>query len=95
MTKIANFSLANAEREREINPIHHRKLVAKILMGEEISFILPAFPAKSGNRNKTYSQLPDYGEVVSLQRLNEFALEISQLYQPGVKIIICSDGRVF
>lgn len=67
----------------------------KCELGEKLIFILPAFPAKSANPNKTSGALADLGEVVALQRLNEFCAEVSNLYEPGAEVIICSDGHVF
>lgn len=81
--------------EKQLNPIHQYKLATAITLKERIIFVLPAFPAKSGNRNKTLSHVPDLGEVEALRGLNKIAAEISMHYGPGVEIIICSDGRVF
>ncbi|KTC97721.1 isocyanide synthase family protein [Legionella erythra] len=57
--------------------------------------ILPAFPAKSANRKKTLSPHPDRGEVMGLSHLNALCASMQQTYSHGVKLIICSDGRVF
>ncbi len=67
----------------------------KIHKGEALIFVLPAFPAKSPSPEKTSGQLPDYGEVIALKRLNQFCQNISVIYQPGAKVVICSDGRAF
>lgn len=61
----------------------------------KLTFILPAFPAKSSNRNKTHSPLPDLGELLALQRLQKMCEQIELIYSPGAEVIICSDGRVF
>ena len=58
-------------------------------------FVLPAFPAKSANRDKTISELPDLGETLALKRLDSLLVHINQLYQPGAELMICSDGHVF
>ena len=63
--------------------------------GQKLVFILPAFPAKSPNRNKTLGDLPDYAEVLALQNLQSLCDKISEVYTPGCELIICSDGRVF
>ncbi len=63
--------------------------------GEKLTFILPAFPAKSVNPNKTCGHLPDLGELIALQHLNDFCADISKIYGPGAEVIICSDGHVF
>jgi pyoverdine/dityrosine biosynthesis protein Dit1 len=60
-----------------------------------IHFILPAFPAKSPNLSKVLGPLPDLGERISLQDLNRLCAQIGELYSPGARITICSDGRVF
>ncbi len=95
LLKISNFYRRDKVHQSELSFVYYFKLNTAITMKEKIYFVLPAFPAKSRNRNKTYSSLPDYGEVASLKMLNGFAAEVSELYKPGVEIIICSDGRVF
>jgi L-tyrosine isonitrile synthase len=62
---------------------------------QKIQFVLPAFPAKSPNKTKTASRLPDLGEELALFELNQLCRKITLLYRPGAEIIICSDGRVF
>lgn len=72
-----------------------RKMIEKMMRGERLRFVLPAFPAKSPNPLKTMGKLPDLGEVLALQRLNDFCGEVTGAYAPGAEVIICSDGRVF
>ncbi len=67
----------------------------KVKKREKLTFILPAFPAKSANRNKTHSPLPDMGEVLTLQSLNQLCQSIETIYPPSAEVVICSDGRVF
>lgn len=74
---------------------HIQKISAQINRKQKIIFILPAFPAKSPNPEKTASFLPDMGEKLALQFLNQLCNDISAIYTPGAEIIICSDGRVF
>lgn len=62
---------------------------------QAINFVLPAFPAKSANREKTLSALPDMGECLGLKRLQGLADALKGTYSPGAKITICSDGYVF
>lgn len=57
--------------------------------------ILPAFPAKSANREKTLSPYPDRGEIMGLSHLNTLCAAMQQIYRQDVRLIICSDGRVF
>ncbi len=92
LSALSNFTGA-PEDIREI-PIM-RKLVGKMMRGEKLTFILPAFPAKSPSPQKTCGILPDLGEVLALKNLNQMCGEISGHYAPGAEVIICSDGRVF
>src|SRR5690606_18860385 len=73
----------------------YQQIVTKLIKKQKLTFILPAFPAKSSNRNKTYSSMPDLGELVALKRLQKMCEEINALYAPHSEVIICSDGRVF
>ncbi len=72
-----------------------QKLALAIERHEPIEFILPAFPAKSNNRNKTISALPDWGEIAALQALQSTCESISKIYSPGARVVVASDGRVF
>lgn len=72
-----------------------RRIAEKICREEPLTFILPAFPAKSPSPEKTSGPLPDLGEVLALQNLNTLCEKISSFYYPGAQVIICSDGRVF
>lgn len=74
---------------------HLNKIEHLVSQHKKITFILPAFPAKSPNTEKTQTHLPDLGEALSLQFLNSLCEEIYAFYAPGANIIICSDGRVF
>lgn len=62
---------------------------------QPIHFVVPAFPAKSPNPEKTLGSLPDYGEVLALSRLNDMCLRIGRMYSGKAFVTICSDGRVF
>jgi len=75
--------------------MHLLKIEAFIEKNEPLQFILPAFPAKSANANKTFSFLPDLGEKLALIFLNDLCNAIEGFYAPGACIKICSDGRVF
>jgi pyoverdine/dityrosine biosynthesis protein Dit1 len=74
----------------------HQPIIEKMIYDSvPIEFILPAFPAKSTNSDKTAGHLPDLGEILSLRFLNNFCEKIKSFYTPGAKLTICSDGRVF
>lgn len=74
----------------------HRMIIATIIgKNEPVNLILPGFPAKSPNRKKTLSALPDLAEKHALQNLCALCDEIQHIYSPGAYVSICSDGRVF
>lgn len=66
-----------------------------IAAGRPIELVLPAFPAKSPNPEKTIGPDPDLGELLALQSLDALCHDIGRIYAPGARLIICSDGRVF
>ena len=72
-----------------------QKIALKMQREEELVFILPAFPAKSPSSEKTVGEMPDFGEVLALQNLQSICDDIRSLYEPGARVVICSDGRVF
>jgi len=71
------------------------KLSRFVGAGRPVHFILPAFPAKSPNRQKTLSAMPDMADLEGLRMLNDLALKIREIHAPGARILICSDGQVF
>lgn len=61
-----------------------------------IRLVLPAFPFKSPNREgKTLGCLPDKGEEISLAHLNGLCLAVEDIYAPGARLTIASDGLVY
>ncbi|KID60733.1 Isocyanide synthase xanB [Metarhizium brunneum] len=63
---------------------------------EPIQLTMPAFPCKSANReNKVLGHLPDLGEELGMSRLNDIAVAIKNVYQPGALVNIASDGILF
>lgn len=83
-----------ADFEREAAP-HMDKLLRAIRINRPLDLILPAFPAKSPNRHKTLGPLPDLAEKHALENLKTLCDDIGAIYEPGAKITVCSDGRVF
>ncbi|GAA0479121.1 isocyanide synthase family protein [Streptomyces stramineus] len=63
--------------------------------GEPVLFTLPGFPCKSPNPAKVLGHLPDEGERLSLGFLDRLCARIGELYEPGARILICSDGHIF
>lgn len=74
---------------------HLPKVLKAIEQRQPVRMVLPAFPAKSPSRDKTLSHLPDAGEEIALQNLHALCERIARIYEPGARIVICSDGRVF
>jgi hypothetical protein len=61
-----------------------------------ISFVLPAFPCKSRNRERKVSgTAPDKGELLSLARLAQLVRDVESNTGYPAKMIVVSDGRVF
>lgn len=74
---------------------HLPKILAAVLENRPVTFVLPAFPGKSPNTQKVLGPLPDYAERLSLRFLGQLCRRVRRIYAPGVRFILCSDGRVF
>ncbi|MCJ1424167.1 dityrosine synthesis enzyme [Sticta canariensis] len=66
-----------------------------IARNRTIEFCLPAFPCKSSNLQKVTGIDPDRSEESALWRLDSFVKHIEQIYEPGAKVLVVSDGHVF
>ena len=75
--------------------VHRGRLMRLVARNAPIDFVLPAFPAKSPNMSKVLGVTPDMAEQLSLAFLYAVCDRIRQIYRPGARIIVCSDGRVF
>lgn len=84
-----------ADRAVEGICYHTAKIEALVRQNAVIDLVLPAFPAKSANPEKTTGILPDLGELLAMKRLEALCLKIEEIYSPGARVVICSDGRVF
>lgn len=62
---------------------------------ERVEFCLPAFPCKSSNTDKVGGTMPDRGEQLAMEHLHSFVESIEEIYEPGAKLWIISDGHVF
>jgi len=66
-----------------------------VRLGQPLLLTLPSFPCKSPNLRKVLGRLPDYGELLALRSLQRLCADIGTVYQPGARLLICSDGHVF
>jgi pyoverdine/dityrosine biosynthesis protein Dit1 len=67
-----------------------------ILADEQLKMCLPAFPFKSANKiYKVLGTLPDKAEELALERLYTMCTRIQEIYDPGAKLTIISDGLVY
>lgn len=74
---------------------HQAKILYFVEQGLPVELALPAFPGKSPNPHKVLGTLPDMAERLSLEFLQRLSAWIAEIYPPGARIVICSDGRVF
>jgi L-tyrosine isonitrile synthase len=79
----------------ECSAPHLAKVISAIEQGKPITFVLPAFPGKSPNPAKVLGTLPDMAERRALEFLGQLCERVRQVYAPGARVILCSDGRVF
>lgn len=80
---------------QKCSSLHLPKIISKVKGNKPVTFVLPAFPGKSPNPEKVLGTLPDHAERLSLNFLGTLCQRIKKYYLPGIKIILCSDGRVF
>jgi pyoverdine/dityrosine biosynthesis protein Dit1 len=71
------------------------QIARAVVGGEPLVFTLPAFPCKSPNPEKVLGPWPDLGERLSLRFLDGLCREVEELYPPGARMLVCSDGHVF
>ncbi|HBI2945444.1 TPA: isocyanide synthase family protein [Legionella pneumophila] len=88
------ISLCGAGCRKCTSP-HLPKIISAVKKNVPVTFILPAFPGKSPNPEKVLGPLPDHAERLSLNFLGTLCQRIKTFYTPGIKMILCSDGRVF
>ena len=64
--------------------------------GTPVDSCLPAFPFKSANKvYKVLGDLPDKAEELALERLNTMCVRIKDVYKPGARVTIISDGITY
>ncbi|KIE03895.1 Pyoverdine biosynthesis, partial [Metarhizium majus ARSEF 297] len=71
-------------------------IYSHIKAGKAVPMCLPAFPFKSPNRSaKVLGKNPDRAEELALSHLNGLCQAITDIYPPGAKLTIISDGLVY
>lgn len=67
-----------------------------VTAGTRVEACLPAFPFKSANQvYKVLGTLPDKAEELALERLNRMCTRIGEVYNPGARVTIISDGTTY
>ena len=75
--------------------LHLPRIETFVRAGVPIELVLPAFPAKAPNPRKVLGTLPDLAEQRALERLSELLDHLTEVWAPGARLTICSDGHVF
>lgn len=71
-------------------------IYSHVKAGQPVPMCLPAFPFKSPNSTlKVLGTLPDKAEEFALAHLNGLCQSIGDVYPPGAKLTIISDGLVY
>ncbi len=70
-----------------------QKVKGFIELDKPLQFLLPSFPFKSKNtEKKVIGPDPDLGELLGLTTLEHVCRQISELYSPGAKVTLVTDG---
>jgi hypothetical protein len=87
----------NEERDAWLGRVRFEPRVRNYVdEGRPIELVLPAFPWKSVNKvEKVLGAISDLGEELALGRLNALCEDIQEIYEPGAKMLITSDGLVY
>lgn len=76
--------------------ILHNKISSFVEKDEVIDFVMLGFPFKSTNkRDKVIGDMPDMAEQLTIENFSNFNNKVKEVYSPGVKIHMVSDGYVF
>ncbi|KAI0376981.1 Pyoverdine/dityrosine biosynthesis protein-domain-containing protein [Hypomontagnella monticulosa] len=95
---ISRYKLANdvslAKTNDGVNFLAH--IYSRVAANEPVLMCLPAFPFKSPNRStKVLGRLPDKAEEFALAHLNGLCAAIGDIYAPGARLMVVSDGLVY
>lgn len=88
--------LATDEYEAKGKQVLREKLTVFVEQNKEIKFSMLGFPFKSPNtRDKVIGIVPDMAEQATMEQFDRFAKVVQELYSPGIKLNIVSDGLAF
>lgn len=98
LSVISRYKLAKdvslARLNDGVNFLAH--IYSRVAANEAVLMCLPAFPFKSPNRStKVLGRLPDKAEEFALAHLNGLCAAIGDIYTPGARLMIVSDGLVY
>lgn len=68
---------------------------AALAAGRPVEFVLPSFPFKIPNAAKVEHRVPDYAELLCLQRLYEIVEVVRELTDAEARFHIVSDGAIY
>lgn len=95
---LCSYRMQTAKESREDEGClkHLAIIYSHVKANEPVLMCLPAFPFKSPNaQSKVLGRLPDKGEEFALAHLNGLCLAVKDVYEPGAKLVIISDGLVY
>ncbi|PVH14482.1 uncharacterized protein CXQ87_002623 [Candidozyma duobushaemuli] len=88
-------NVARVDRWSEGKSDFERNVLFFTSRNAPILSVLPAFPCKSSNYDKVASCFPDMGEELAIRRIIDFVTAVQDVYPPGMKFYLVSDGHVF
>ncbi len=83
------------KRELRNPALLYKKIKIKTDKNKPIELSISLYPCKIPNVLKTTGQSPDLADLISIARFMEIAMAIENVYVPGAKIIILTDGNRF
>jgi len=96
MDVIETFSLHQNGDEWLGRAVFSPRIRRHVSAGRKIPMVLPAFPAKSINyEDKVLGPLPDLGEELAMDRINDLCQSIQRVYEPGAMVLIATDGPCY
>lgn len=67
-----------------------------VVQNKTIDFVMLGLPFKSTNdRDKVLGKVPDMGEQLTMRHFATFNKAVKEVYSPGVKFNVASDGYIF